>query len=119
MRFLIDADLSPRLIALFDASGHDALHVFNVVAGATPDSEIATLAHRTRRCLITGDYDFADVRTYPPRQYDGLVVLTLPNNAGAAYIERLVREFLDRLPELGPLTGKLLIVEPGRIRVRT
>ncbi|HEY0141106.1 MAG TPA: DUF5615 family PIN-like protein [Thermoanaerobaculia bacterium] len=119
MRFLLDADLSPRLVPLFANGGHDAMHVYDAAMGTAPDSAIAALAQQTRRCIVTGDFDFADVRHYPPRRYDGIVVLTLPYNAGPAYIERLVWEFLNRLSELSPLEGKLLIVEPGRIRVRT
>ena len=52
------------------------------------------------------------------RDYFGIVVLTVPGNGGPEYIAALVREFLERLPDLGDLRGKLLIVEPGRIRVR-
>lgn len=95
------------------------MHIFETPLGGAADVEIAALARRSGRCLVTADFDFADVRHYPPRLFDGLVVLTLPYNAGPAYIERLVRELLDGLPELGAIEGKLLIVEPGRIRVRT
>ena len=119
MRFLIDADLSHRLIVLFAEFGHDAIHVGSLTAPRTPDPAVASLARQTDRCLVTGDFDFADIREYEPRLFAGIVVLTLPRDAMPPYIEGLVREFLERLPEFQPLAGKLLIVEPGRIRVRT
>ncbi len=118
MQFLIDADLSPRLAAIFAEHGHDAIHVETVFPPRTPDAAIGTYARDHGYCLVTGDYDFSDVREFAPQRFPGIVVLTLPRNAGPEFIASLVREFLTRLPDLGPLRGKLLIVERGRIRIR-
>ncbi|HYH10313.1 MAG TPA: DUF5615 family PIN-like protein [Thermoanaerobaculia bacterium] len=118
MRFLIDADLSPRLAAIFAEYGHEAIHVDDEAHGNAPDALIAALARRTRRCLITADFDFANVIEYPPRLFAGIVVLTLPYGMGPSYIRRLATYFLQRVQEFSPLDGKLLIVELGRIRVR-
>ena len=118
MRFLIDADLSPRLVELFAARGHDALHVDSTIGGTAKDPVVAAAARRARRCIFTGDFDFADIRLFDPRLHDGIVVVTLPSHAGPVYIQAVTGYFLDQLPALGPLTGKLLIVELGRIRVR-
>ena len=66
--------------------------------------------------LITLDLDFADIRTYPPKAYPGIVVFRLPRadrdavlNVGAVLIERLG----ESSPE-----GQLWIVEDSRIRIR-
>jgi predicted nuclease of predicted toxin-antitoxin system len=118
LRFLLDADLSPRLAELFAAYGHDAIHVDDMAHGAAADSVIGTLALDTRRCIVSGDFDFADVRDFNPRLFAGIVVLTLPRNTASSYIHRLLIYFLDHISELLPLEGKLMIVEIGRIRVR-
>lgn len=118
MRFLIDADLSPQLRTLFAEYGHDAIHAGQVGLGTAPDRDIAVYARKEERCVITGDFDFANLLEYEPREFAGIVVLTLPRHALPPYIARLVREFLDHLAELAPLSGKLMIVELGRIRVR-
>ena len=118
MRFLLDADLSPKLVSILNEHGHEAVHTDSLLQARTPDQRVATIARETGRCLITGDFDFADLREFEPRDYLGIVVLVLPRYAGSAYIAALLREFLARLPELGDLTGKLLIIEPGRIRIR-
>lgn len=86
--------------------------------GAAADSVIGTLALDTRRCIVSGDFDFADVRDFNPRLFAGIVVLTLPRNTASSYIHRLLIYFLDHISELLPLEGKLMIVEIGRIRVR-
>ena len=75
MKFLLDADLSPRLITLFTAAGHDALHVSDVLPPRTPDSAVAAQAREMDRCVVTGDYDFADLRDFEPRRYPGIIVL--------------------------------------------
>ncbi len=69
-------------------------------------------------CLVTGDFDFSDIRNYPPGQYAGLVVLGIPRDATAIFILNLLEGFLkqDKLVLESP--GKLAIVEPGRIRIR-
>lgn len=46
------------------------------------------------------------------------VVLNLPRNAAAAYINRLVDGFLQQETLLAQLPGKLAIVEAGRVRLR-
>lgn len=58
------------------------------------------------------------MRRYVPAAHFGIVVLTVPPEGGSFYIANLVRELLHRLAEFEPLRGKLLIIEPGRIRVR-
>lgn len=118
MQFLLDADLSPRLARIFAEFGHEAIHVDIALPPRAVDGVVANLARGTGRCLVTGDFDFADVREFEPAKYAGIVVLTLPARAGMPYVVALVREFLAELPRLGDLRGKLLIVEPGRIRVR-
>jgi hypothetical protein len=68
--------------------------------------------------LITGDSDFADIRNYPPNQYPGIVVLSLPRTTNSAYINRLLDGFLAQEELIAALSGKLAIVEPGRVRLR-
>ena len=83
---------------------------------ARPD--IAAHAQAHGLCLVTRDFDFADVHNYPPDQYAGLVVLDLPNTAVATTILSVVRALLGRPDVLSSLPGRLAIVEPGRVRLR-
>ena len=103
---------------LFARHGHEAFHVEQAEHGTAPDPIIGAFALDTRRCIVTGDFDFANIRDYDPRRFHGIVVLTLPRNTGTGYITRILEYFFQRLPEFIPLDGKLLIVEMGRIRVR-
>ncbi len=82
------------------------------------DPQIARYVLDEKACLITADYDFADVRNYPPEQYCGIVVLDTPRNATARYINDLLDSFLRQEDLVAQLPGKLAIVAPGRVRMR-
>jgi predicted nuclease of predicted toxin-antitoxin system len=119
MRFLVDADLPRSVTALIEKYGHEALDVRDIGLRTAKDSLIGGYSKTHGLCLVTGDFDFADVRNYPPEEYPGLVVLNLPRTATASFILRLVAGFLENRELVDGMAGKLAIVEPARIRVRT
>ncbi|MEW6089081.1 MAG: DUF5615 family PIN-like protein [bacterium] len=118
MRFLIDEDLPRSIGDLLRNYGHEAVDVRDIGLRGAKDLKIAAYAKREKLCLITGDFDFSDIRNYPPSQYTGLIVLSIPKDATARFINNLLEGFLiqDRL--VSQLYGRLAIVEPGRIRIR-
>jgi predicted nuclease of predicted toxin-antitoxin system len=119
MRFLIDADLPRAAAEVVRRSGHEAVDARDIGLRSAKDPEIARYAQAEGICLITGDYDFADIRNYPPHRYAGIVVLYLPRTATASYINQLLESFFQQEALLAQLPGKLAIVEPGRVRLRT
>lgn len=59
MKFLVDAQLPPRLAKLIDEHGHDATHTSELPNGnRTPDDEIADTADAEGRVVISKDRDF-------------------------------------------------------------
>jgi len=118
MKILIDADLPRPTADLLRSLGHDATDVRDVGLGAAPDERIAEYAQRHGLCLVTGDFDFADVRVYPPENYSGLVVFAFPDDANRDRILRLVRAVFEEESILRQLPGRLAIAEPGRVRLR-
>lgn len=118
MRFLVDADLPRATVDLVRSFGHEATDVRDVGLGGAPDGLVAAHAQRHCLCLLTGDFDFADIRDYPPEQYFGIVVFVFPHNASRDIILNLIRAFLESQPILAQLAGRLAIAEPGRVRLR-
>lgn len=118
MDFLIDASLPRSTAATVQSQGHRSVDVRDIGMGGAPDQDIAAHAQTHQLCLVTRDYDFADVRNYPPDQYAGIVVIELPPSATSAVINQLVSDFLHLPSVLSQLTGRLAIVEPGRVRLR-
>ena len=118
MRFLIDADLPRSTAALLKQYDHEATDVRDIGLGGAKDKQIATYARSQGLCLITGDADFSNVRNYPPKQYSGIVVLRLPKISTASFILNLLEVFLKQEHIVTQIIGKLVIVEPGRVRIR-
>jgi hypothetical protein len=68
--------------------------------------------------LLTRDFDFADIRNYPPENYFGLIVLQLPDDATAKQVNQTLESFLRNAQFLEKISGRLAIVEFWRVRFR-
>ncbi len=118
MHFLIDEDLPRSTGNLLRQYGHKAVDVRDIGLRGAKDSQIAFCAQNKSLCLITGDFDFSDIRNYPPNKYSGLVILSIPKDATASFILDLIKSFLQQEELISHMPGKLAIVEPGRVRIR-
>jgi len=117
MRFLVDASMPRSAGLLLRQMGHDAVDIRDLGIGAQ-DSVIAAYAQRNQQGIVTRDFDFADVRNYPPADYAGIVVLWLPDNSTAVQVVKLLESFARRQDWLDQLSGRLAIVELWRVRFR-
>ncbi len=115
MKFKIDENLPNDIIGILKAAGHEAFSVHQEnMSGA--DASLASLVVREKLCLITLDLGFGDIRTYPPAQYHGLIILRIKKqdkHAILSLVQRLIPLF-----ETEAVTGRLWIVEDDRIRLR-
>ena len=118
MRFLVDEDLPRSTDALLRKYGHEAADVRDIGLRGAKDCQIASYAQDEDLCLVTGDFDFSDIRNYPPEEYAGLIVLKLPRTANASFILDLLESFLQQEDLVAQMPGKLAIVEFGRVRIR-
>jgi hypothetical protein len=84
--------------------------------GGALDSDLATLVRGESRALLTLDQGFADIRSYPPKEYQGVVVLRLARQ-DKGHVLQVCTRLLQAFAAL-PLGGQLWIVEDNRIRVR-
>ncbi len=116
MKFKADENLPVEAADLLRKAGYDAVTVAEQRLQGSPDSIIASVCQKEGRVLITLDTGFADIRTYSPAQFSGLIVLRLyrqdkPHVLRA--IERLIPLFSSE-----PLEHFLWIVEETRLRIR-
>lgn len=119
MRFLIDEDLPRSTGDLLRQYGHEAIDVRDIGLRGSKDPEIAAYAQKNGLSLLTGDFDFSDIRKYPPKQYNGLIVLKIPAMATSVHILNLLESFLKQGAVVSQIPGKLAIVEMGRLRLRS
>lgn len=61
MRFVVDAQLPPRLADWIRAKGHDAEHVASVLGESTPDRTILRYAAKHGAIIVSKDWDFFDL----------------------------------------------------------
>lgn len=115
-RFKVDENLPAEVAEYLRRAGYDAENALDQHLGGSSDADILAACQREARALLTLDTDFADIRTYPPARYAGLVVLRLKRQDKLHVLEILAR----LLPVLSrePLSGCLWIVEEERIRIR-
>jgi len=116
--FLIDASLPGSVVNLIRSHGHAATDVRDIGLGTATDDEIAAHARTNGMSIISADFDFADVTRYSPADYHGLVVVSPPRRATRAIILNLIGQFLNSPDVLAALPGRVVILAPGRIRVR-
>jgi predicted nuclease of predicted toxin-antitoxin system len=114
--FKLDESLSRHLKSELAALGFDSMTVADEGLLSRPDSEVAAAAKHEERILLSLDLDFANVMKYPPGSHPG-IVLFRPSTLGPGAVNRLVTAFL-REYEMPVLSGCLVVVEPGRVRVR-
>ncbi|MBC6476687.1 MAG: DUF5615 family PIN-like protein [Hormoscilla sp. GM7CHS1pb] len=119
MRFLIDEDLPRSTANLLRQYAHEAIDVRDIGLRGAEDIQIAEYARAGGWSILTGDFDFADIRNYPPAEYAGIVILAIAGNASAAVIWELLSMFLEQEEIVEQIPGKLVIVEPGRVRLRS
>ena len=115
MRFKIDENLPPEASTLLQNSGHDALTVWEQRLQGRPDLTIARVCQEEQRIFITLDLDFADIRTYPPDQYSGLIVMRLNSQSRTSVLTALER--LLPILEKERIEGHLWIVDETTVRI--
>src|ERR1700722_11557183 len=115
MEFLVDASLPRGTVDVLRRAGHAATDVREIGMAVAPDSEIARYARVNAKAIITADFDFADIRMYPPGEYAGIVVIHRHHNAKVADVLRIIERFLAEPRILDALVGRLAVVDRSRI----
>jgi predicted nuclease of predicted toxin-antitoxin system len=116
VRFEIDENLPVELAEELRTAGHEAATVGDQLLVGTNDRNLSEVCKSEGRIFVTLDLDFADIRTYPPDEYPGIIVLR-PLRQDKAHVVDVFRRTLSAV-EHEPLEGRLWIVEEKRIRIR-
>ncbi len=90
MKFLIDAQLPRSLARLISNAGHDAIHTLDLPRrNTTADDEIAAIADRDGRVVVSKDSDFMDSHIVrgEPRMLLLIATGNIPNNELATLVQ--------------------------------
>ena len=116
MRFKVDQNLPVEVAESLRGAGHDAVTVYDQGLAGTPDPRLAEIIKAEGRALVTLDLGLGDIRSYPPAEDPGLIVLRPPRRDEGT----VLRVFARVVPFLGDeqLAGRLWIVDEHRVRIR-
>jgi predicted nuclease of predicted toxin-antitoxin system len=119
LRFFADHCVSNAIMHTLREAGHEVVRLREHVPVDSPDADVIAKAQETASILVSLDGDFADIVTYPPINYRGIVALQVRNHPEIIPqpMGRLLG-FLSSHPDGCYYRGKLLLVEVHRIRIR-
>ena len=117
MRLLVDNALSPRLAEGLRAAGHDAVHVRDLGLHAAPDQEIFDLAASEDRVVVSEDTDFGTLLSLRDSSRPSVILFRhMPDRSASGLLSILLRNIAT--VEVDLESGAMVVIEPGRIRVR-
>ena len=116
-RFLVDEDLPRATAQVLAEAGHEAEDVRGVGLRGHSDNEVFAYAQAHGQIVISANKGFTNTLRFPLGSHAGIVVVRIPDELPTA---RMHQELLGGLASLSEkdLTGALVIVEIGRVRVR-
>jgi|SRR6266851_7802072 predicted nuclease of predicted toxin-antitoxin system len=119
LRFLADHCISNTIVQTLRDTAHDVVRLKDVLPVESPDATVIAKAQEIDAILLSMNGDFADIVTYPPQSYKGIVALQMRNHAEVLVplMLRLIG-YLRGQPAMEHYRGKLLVVEVNRIRIR-
>ncbi len=119
LRFFSDQCVPAEITDILRRHGHHVTLLRETLPIRSLDPVVIAKAQELGAVLLSLNGDFADIVTYPPGSYRGIVAIQLHNHPEIIpqLIERLLA-FLDAHPAQEFYHGKLFLVEVHRVRIR-
>ena len=119
LKFFADHCVPSSVIRSISDAGHEILRLKDHIPQDSPDTVVISMARDLEAILISLNGDFADIVTYPPQDYNGIIALQVRNHP------QIIQEIVNRLlayvsshPDMSHYRGRLFLVEAHRIRTR-
>ena len=119
LRVFADHCVPRSMIHFLRDNGHEVFRLRDHIPAHSPDARVIEAAQEFEAILLSLNGDFADIITYPPGRYRGIIGMQVKNHP------ELIPRILDRLqrylaehPSMDHYRGKLFLVDVHRIRIR-
>lgn len=93
-RFKIDENLPVEFAEILRDNQFDAQTVYGEGLNGKSDQSVARACTKENRAIITSDLDFADITTYPPEKFNGIIVFRVGNQNRTHLIYTLKTSYL-------------------------
>ena len=114
---VIDEDMHRSVAEVLQELGHRVLDVRDHGLRGASDEEVLAFAKQHKAAVLTGDLDFANLLTLPLGSHHGIIVTRFPNELSTQRINEELRCLLRDVRD-EEIEGSLIVVEPGKIRIR-
>jgi predicted nuclease of predicted toxin-antitoxin system len=114
MRFLADENVSRLVIERLRADGFEVISMSETRSGAS-DKDVLQAADAEGCILITEDRDFGELIIRQRLGVRGMILLELDRLSNVAEVDAVAEVVSNHADKL---VGSLVVIEPGRIRVR-
>lgn len=119
LRFFVDHCVPRSVAEALRQDGHEVVLLGEVLPTDAPDPVVVAEAQKQAAILVSLNGDFADIVSYPPARYGGIIGLQVRNHPEVmGQVLRRLREYLALQREARHYVGKLFLVEAHRIRIR-
>ena len=115
LKFKVDENLPEAAARILRDAGFDAETVLTEGLGGASDTTLATVCKEEGRALVTLDLDFSDIRTYPPNEYPGFIVLRIHNHS-ITHVSAIMEKVVGLL-QREKLAGTIWSVDERRVRI--
>ena len=117
MKFIVDANLSPRIAARLCERGHDAVAVRDVGLLHASDDEILARAIADGRVIVSHDTDFGAILAFRRLQGPSFILLRSSDPIVPDDQADMILANLDAI-ESELLAGAIAVFARGRLRIR-
>lgn|SRR3989338_655946 len=119
LRFVIDEDQPRSLGRLLSEQGHSVKDIRDHGLRGSDDENIYQFAQQNKSVLVTSDFGFSNILHYPPGYHQGIVIVHFPNEMTTDSVNQEVIKQLREFENEKDVRGRLIILEPGKVRIRT
>lgn len=117
LKFVIDEDMPRSTAKVLIENGFVCLDIRDYGLRGKTDEEIFEFAQKEKAILLTGDMGFSNIILFPPGTHHGILIVHFPTEVSTSELNKHISSAIRELSEKD-LEGNLVILEPGRIRIR-
>ena len=118
LRFFTDHCVSNYIIQLLQNEGYEIFKLRDFLPKDSDDKLVILKAQEHNSILISLNGDFADIITYPPENYKGIIALQVKNHPEVIpHLMTKLKDYLINNSQMDYYNGKLILVEAHRIRI--